>query len=566
MASEKSVVLQALSSKPAVLADQATDLTRLRESVADAAGVSAGLWLSYLFVLVYLLIAVGGVTHRNLFFEDPVRLPFLNVDLPLVGFFVLGPALFLIVHAYVLLHFSLLADKVGNFQSELHATISDDTTSARLRQLLPSNIFVQVLAGPREVRGSNIGKMLRLVALISLVVGPLMLLVFFQFQFLPYHPSWTISLWLRSAVVLDLILLWTLWPSVSHGKVPWSAWRYARRAIVVPAALGRFSSAIFSFTARNNRRWFAWRVFWRVLPRATVVAAAALSLIPVLLVFMISTFPGEWLYEQRNALPLIRNLHQLLFAGTPNEVTGRPSSWFSNRLVLTDQSFVDPEKFDKVDVSHSFRGRDLSYAVLSRADLRKADFTGATLTNAALSSAHLQNARFGCARTGNDRQETGCAVLRGADLKLAQLQGADLTRVQLQKAHLEGAQIQGAVLKFARLEGALLQSAQLQDLDLGEANLQDAMLTEAQLQRARLGGATLKSSNLVRAILQGADAGGVQLQGAVSVQTQFQGANLGGARLQGADLTNSNLEGTDLTLAELEGVNLLQASSERSQS
>jgi hypothetical protein len=94
MSSETSEVLQAPSSKPAALVDQGTDLKSLRDTVVDAAGVSAGLWISYLFVLVYLLIAVGGVTHRNLFFEDPVRLPFLNVDLPLVGFFVLGPALF----------------------------------------------------------------------------------------------------------------------------------------------------------------------------------------------------------------------------------------------------------------------------------------------------------------------------------------------------------------------------------------------------------------------------------------------------------------------------------------
>ena len=36
--------------------------------------------------------AVGSVTHRDLLFESPVKLPFLNVDLPLVGFFVLGPS------------------------------------------------------------------------------------------------------------------------------------------------------------------------------------------------------------------------------------------------------------------------------------------------------------------------------------------------------------------------------------------------------------------------------------------------------------------------------------------
>jgi hypothetical protein len=39
------------------------------------------LWLSYLFVLFYLAIAVGSVTHRNLLLESPVKLPFLNLDL-----------------------------------------------------------------------------------------------------------------------------------------------------------------------------------------------------------------------------------------------------------------------------------------------------------------------------------------------------------------------------------------------------------------------------------------------------------------------------------------------------
>src|SRR5262249_19888837 len=100
----------AVASTCVPLAVQPAGLESLRESVVYAASVTAGLWLSSLFVLFYLLIATGGVTHRNLFFEDPVKLPFLNVDLPLVAFFVLGPGLFLIVHTYVLLHFSLLAD------------------------------------------------------------------------------------------------------------------------------------------------------------------------------------------------------------------------------------------------------------------------------------------------------------------------------------------------------------------------------------------------------------------------------------------------------------------------
>src|SRR3954464_4040732 len=94
------------------LAEEAKDLKALRTAVVDAAGVSAALWFSYLFVLLYLLIAAGSVKHRDLFLKNPVKLPFLSVDLPLVGFFWLGPALFVVMHAYVLLHFVLLAGKV----------------------------------------------------------------------------------------------------------------------------------------------------------------------------------------------------------------------------------------------------------------------------------------------------------------------------------------------------------------------------------------------------------------------------------------------------------------------
>jgi hypothetical protein len=75
-----------------------TALEAARKSVEDAAAISGGLWLSYLFTLFYLGIAAGGVTHRDLLLENPVKLPFLNVDLPLVAFFFLAPILFFIVH------------------------------------------------------------------------------------------------------------------------------------------------------------------------------------------------------------------------------------------------------------------------------------------------------------------------------------------------------------------------------------------------------------------------------------------------------------------------------------
>jgi hypothetical protein len=213
-ADRPAAALPAAPSELPEFAKKARDLQALRDAVVDAAGVGGGLWLSYLFVFFYLAIAAGGVGHRDLFLESPVKLPFLNVDLPLIGFFVLGPLLFLIVHAYTLLHFTFLADKVGVFHAELQRQIetSDADTGERLRRQLPSNIFVQFLAGPRETRNGAMGFLLRLIALVSLVIGPVLLLVFFQLQFLPFHSEW-ISWWQRLMVVADLVLLWFLWPS-----------------------------------------------------------------------------------------------------------------------------------------------------------------------------------------------------------------------------------------------------------------------------------------------------------------------------------------------------------------
>src|ERR1700731_556332 len=107
-------------------AAKAKDLGALRDAVVDAASIGAGLWISYLFALFYFAIAAGAVTHRDLLLESPVKLPFLNVELPLKAFFILGPLVFLVVHAYVLLHFLLLASKVGAFHAELRKQISDD--------------------------------------------------------------------------------------------------------------------------------------------------------------------------------------------------------------------------------------------------------------------------------------------------------------------------------------------------------------------------------------------------------------------------------------------------------
>jgi hypothetical protein len=54
------------------------------------------LWFSFLIFMVYLAIATGTTTHRMLFLEEPLSLPVLNIKLPLLGFYILMPIIFVV--------------------------------------------------------------------------------------------------------------------------------------------------------------------------------------------------------------------------------------------------------------------------------------------------------------------------------------------------------------------------------------------------------------------------------------------------------------------------------------
>jgi len=276
------------------------------------------------------------------------------------------------------------------------------------------------------------------------------------------------------------------------------------------------------------------------------------TLCVVIFSIYLATFPGEWV---KMYLPGLSSLQALLFEGDVDRVSGRPRSVFSNRLVLTNQSFVvDPEKLDNITVSHFFRGRDLRLAVLSLTDLRKADFTGAQLQGAELAFAQLQGASLEGAQLQGARLDR--AQLQGARLDEAQLQGASLVRAQLQGASLEAAQLQGARLSFAGLQRAFLERAQLQGAGLAWAQLQGARLDEAQLQGAELYQANLHGGSLSYAQLQGASLVGAELQGAWLPFAQLEGASLEGAKLQGAWLSEARLQGASLVGAQLQGARL----------
>jgi hypothetical protein len=315
------------------------DVGELQRALNEAASKASVLWTTFITFELYLAIAFGSVKHRDLFLQTPIKLPVLNVDLPLVGFFVVAPTLLVIFHFYVFLQLLALAAKAKDYDTLLRQATSDTSDRQYLRQRLDSFLVLQLLVGPTEQRTGFGGFSLRLVAWITLVGIPVLILLQAQVTFLPYHREWVI--WLqRVAVLIDLAVIWYFWKRVRDDNEP--------------------------IVARAGQAW--------------AIVGAAASVCVVLLSVGVATFPGERADEH---VPDIRfipttwrphwskkedwtSLHELLFAGAADEVSGRPRSLFSNRLVLTDQSFVDPDELHNIEISHSFRGRDLSHAVLNR--------------------------------------------------------------------------------------------------------------------------------------------------------------------------------------------------------
>jgi len=392
------------------------------------------------------VIGAGAVSHLDLLLENSVRLPFLGIELPLLAFFFVAPLLFLIAHAYTLVHFVMLGKKSVQFHNALYAHYPPAKTSAitpaedernreireGIRRQLPSNIFVQFLAGPSDVRNSGFGQLLKVIVWVTLVFAPVALLLELQVQFLPFHHlllTWEH----RLVLLLDIVLIWWLWKKI----------------------LGNGGD----FGAAEN---------WR--GRAKTIAGTVLSVATIWLSWSLATIPGEW-----QAFTGYDPLHRALFHGFRDPNTHRPASPFSNILVLPYLNVYDilkvdnPQKVAWRDHLLSLRGRDLKGAIFDEAFLERTDAQSVQLQGASLSFAHLQ---------GSKLDE---ASLQGADLSNAQLQGASLLRAQLQGAELSGAGLQGAKLALANLVGANLTSAQLQGANLRNADLRGADFTQATL-------------------------------------------------------------------------------------
>lgn len=507
-----------------------------REAVNTAANRTRGLWLGYIALLAYLFITLGAVTHRDLLLQIPVTLPVFNVELPLIGFFAVAPIFFFINHFYLMLNLLGLSRRIREFNSiavDARLPIRKETTQ---RRQLDTFIIVQMLGGTKEETKGWTSVFLRLIAAITLVISPILLLLFMQLQFLAYQNQ-TVTWIHRITLLTDLAMICVFWPAIRIGQ--WAPLRILSRTVLCSVPIVLFSWLVATFPGElidRNKHTTVWKTqqdsrFWQI--KEFIFGSAS------------GNETSENSSHRQPGMPFLsRNLElannqTLIDPTTLHEIRSRFNPSGNGRDVWDDALLPSASQRTR-----SFRGRNLRGAVLDRSDLRNVEFDEAALQGASLQYTKLQGATLYRAR------------LEGASLEGAKLQSASLLGANLQGAVLDGANLRDATLDLARLQGASLFSTWLNGASLDNANLQGAKLDGASLQGAFLDGARLQGSSLYGARLQGASLKDAKLHGASLFGALFDGATLRNSKLYGASLERASFHGASLNFAKLQGATL----------
>lgn len=486
----------------------------LLEAVNNSSDTAHTAWLIFLAIMTYFMIAVAGVTHRDLLLETPVALPILQVAIPITQFFQFAPIVLVLLHVGLLSQLVLLARKTLEFDHAIRLLETSERRTHPLRLELNNFFFVQAIAGSH--RSAVMSIFLHGMSWLTLVVLPVILILYIQVVFLPYHDvaiTWT----QRVALLVDIALL-----------------------LMIGVFLMRLETSFVQAFVRTTSA----NPFGFVATVAVLGFAAMFSLLA-------ATIPGE---------PLDRVTTRLF--GAPNHLDGRDMRYGSGLLhsifnfesngalfgilprwlVVIDTDLVVDKELSGDEPSVKLRGRNLRFARLDRTDLHQADLTGAILDDASLTGADLSKARMSCADTNELRLSANRELARCTSAR-----GVNFARAKLSDVSFAGADLRGAKFDDARLD-----SAELTDALLAGASFFRATLDKADIS----GGVQAQGANFLLASMQGADLTGAQLQNATLSNASLQGAVLSLAQLQGAVLQDADLEAASLHLARLEGADL----------
>ena len=139
-------------------------------------------------------------------------MPGLGIGMPIEGFFLFVPMLFVVFHVYALLQLVVLARRIGLLK-RLLATAPGPVAAGQEVLLSPFAVSQRLFGEPPGLVPRTV---LRVSIWFTLVLIPLAVLIATQVRFLPYHSA-TVTWAHRLYIAIDILLLLLLWP---HDRGP----------------------------------------------------------------------------------------------------------------------------------------------------------------------------------------------------------------------------------------------------------------------------------------------------------------------------------------------------------
>ncbi|MDQ3775550.1 MAG: hypothetical protein M3461_14970 [Pseudomonadota bacterium] len=215
------------------------DAEALLDTANSASQHVAVLHVAFMALCAYVLVIVFGTTDMDLLIGKGVKLPVVDVTVPIVGFYAFVPCLVVLVHFNLLLQLQLLSRQLYNFDT---AVAQEEERIGGLRDRLHIFPYTYYLVGRP---GPIVRRLLGIVVGITLLVLPLATLLVLQLRFLAYQDQ-AVTWAQRVTVWFDVALVIALWPVIMDRGDSW--WDYLRRV-----------------ASRLRRRWrmgLAWAAVW----------------------------------------------------------------------------------------------------------------------------------------------------------------------------------------------------------------------------------------------------------------------------------------------------------------
>jgi uncharacterized protein YjbI with pentapeptide repeats len=416
-----------------------SDAEKLLDTLNGEAAVARGMWITFNSLMAFLAITALSITHRDLLYDNPVTLPLLSVAIPLSWFAVLAPALLIVIHFSVLLQHGLLARKAVAFQ-QLTAGNNNHSQQQKLRLRAASYFFVQNIIAPEQ--NPMLKQGMRVMSWLTFDVLPLALLLLFQFQFLPYQDD-SITWPQRILVLVGSTMVWLF------GLV------------------------------RRQPTMSMWQTLKQMGQKNPFAGFALLFIVTISAIC--SVFIATGAHERDRPYDFSSMMQDsVLFNTASDEVTGKPASLFSQRLVLPG---LDIQVAALNSNKANFRGRNFVDADFSGGNLFGADFTASDLSFASFENSILSRARFDCASRSLSKkdkqvQESSHLAIKDGEFLSSKRNCTKLVRANFSNAKLLFATLVGSDFEAAKFVGADMRFSQFIGSNFFAADLRDATLSD----------------------------------------------------------------------------------------